>query len=193
MNLEDVKKFLEENKGDKEVSAYLEELSTVSAEKVEGFLDTAEGRKLLQPRLDRNFTTGLNTWKEKNLDKLIEEEVRKRNPEETEEQKRIRQLEEKLEQAEKDSRRKELTNKALTVADEKKLPKGLIEYFIADDEENTLSNLEKLEQEYNTALQSAVDAKFKENGSNFEPGNNKPQTGQIDVAALAAESNITNQ
>ncbi|MFA1821164.1 DUF4355 domain-containing protein [Virgibacillus oceani] len=189
MKLEDVKKFLEENKDDKEVSAYLGELSAVSAEKVEGFLDTAEGKKLLQPRLDQNFTKGLTTWKENNLDQLIEEEVKKRNPEETPEQKELAALRKQFEDEKKARNRESLKNKALTVADEKKLPKGILDYFIADDEENTMTNLSKLEEAYNESVKSAVDAKFKENGTDFNKGgNNKPAA--INISELAKEASI---
>lgn len=189
MKLEDVKKFLDENKEDKEVKAYLGELSAVSAEKVEGFLDTPEGRKLLQPRLDAHFTKGLNTWKENNLEKLIEDEVKKRNPDKTPEQKELEQLRKEIEDERKARNREALKNKALSVADEKKLPKGVLDFFIAEDEESTLSNLEKLEEEYNQAVQSAVDAKFKENGTEFnQGGTNKPST--INIADLAKEANI---
>jgi hypothetical protein len=193
MNLEEVKQFLEENKEDKKVSAYIEELSTVSAEKVEGFLDTKEGKRILQPRLDTNFTKGLNTWKDKNLDKLVDEEVRKKNPDKTPEQKELEQLRNEIESERKQRNRETLKNKALTIADEKKLPKGILDYFIGEDEDTTNANLTKLEEEYNRAVQGAVDSKFKESGTKFEQGKPEGSTGQIDIASLAAQTNITNK
>ncbi|MDN5290873.1 MAG: hypothetical protein PWQ06_1112 [Anaerophaga sp.] len=49
--------------------------------KVLTFLQTDEGKKLLQPRLDRHFTKSLETWKQNSLPKLIEEhEKRKLTP-----------------------------------------------------------------------------------------------------------------
>lgn len=101
MNLAEIKAWLEANKSDSEVSAYLGELSTPTVEGVEGFLDTPEGKKVLQPRLDSNFTKGLNSWKEKNLDKLVDEEVKKRNPDKTPEQLEIEKLRKQIEDAEK--------------------------------------------------------------------------------------------
>lgn len=170
MTLEEIKAWLEANKTNSDVQAYLNTLSTPTVEGVEGFLDSPEGRKLLQPRLDSNFTKGLNTWKEKNLDKLIEDEVKKRNPEETPEQKRIRELEEKIEQAEKARNRESLVNKALKVAKEKNLPDSIVDFFVAEDEEGTTSNLAKLEEAYTKALQAAVDEKFKAGGRTLPPG-----------------------
>lgn len=189
MTLEEVKQFLEENKENEEVKAYLGELKQPTAEDVEGFLDTREGQKLLQPRLDRNFSKGLETWKEKNLDELIEEEVKKRNPEETPEQKRIRELEEKIQKAEKESQRERLMNKAVSHASEKGLPTDIVSFFIGEDEDSTMTNLATLEEKYQAAVEKAVNQKFKENGTDFNLGNER-QTSSVDIAGLAEEANI---
>jgi len=170
LTLEEIKQWLEENKEEKDAQAYLGELSAVSNEKVEGFLDTAEGKKLLQPRLDQNFTKGLNTWKEKNLPKLIDDGVKEANPSETPEQKRIRELEDKIANAEKESTHEKLLNTAVTQASEKGLPTDIVSFFVGEDEETTLTNLGTFEEKYNTALQAAVDKKFKEGGRDVDSG-----------------------
>lgn len=192
MNLEKVKQFLEDNKDNEEVKLFLEELRRPTREDVEGFLETDEGRKLLQPRLDQYFTKGLNTWKEKNLEKLVEERVKELYPEETEEQKRIRALEKKIEEAERRERQKELLNKAILAATEKGLPTDMVQFFVSEDEETTLSNLNMFEEKYKAAVQKAVDEKFKANGTEFkEGGTGSTQT--ISIAELAKEANIRNQ
>ena len=56
-------------------------------------MDTKEGQRFIQPDLDRYFTKGLESWKEKNLEKIVDEEISKRNPEQSDEQKRISALE----------------------------------------------------------------------------------------------------
>jgi hypothetical protein len=172
ITLEDVQKFLNDNQEDKDVKAYLGELKQPTAEDVEGFLDSAEGKKLLQPRLDQNFTKGLNTWKEKNLQKLIDEAVKEANPDETPEQKRIRELEEKIANTEKESQREKLLNKAVSHASEKGLPTDIVSFFIGEDEETTLTNLGTFEEKYTAALNKAVDEKFKSGGRDVKDGNN---------------------
>jgi hypothetical protein len=172
MKLEDIKKFLSDNKDQDDVKAYLGELSAVSTDKVKGFLDTEEGKKLLQPRLDQNFHRGLETWKTNNLESIIEEEVKKRNPDKTPEQKKIEELEKKIQDAENARIRGELVNKAFKVADEKSLPKDVIDFLIGEDEDKTLENLSKFEQSYTAALQKAVDEKFKAGGREV-PGGDK--------------------
>lgn len=192
INLEAVKKFLAENKDDEGVKAYLGELSAVSADKVKGFLESEEGKKLMQPRLDSHFTKGLETWKQNNLEKLIEEEVNKRNPSKTPEQLELEKLRKEIEDEKKARNRESLVNKALKVAKEKSLPDGIIDFFIAEDEENTLSNLSKFEEEYNKAVQSAVATKFKESGRVIDHGQGNSGGGSIDIGSLASEVSIRN-
>lgn len=170
MTLEEIKAWLEANKDNADVQAYLGELSAPTVEGVEGFLDTPEGRKLIQPRLDQNFTKGLNTWKEKNLENLIDEEIKKRNPDKTPEQLKIEELTKKIEDAEKARNRESLVNKALKVAKEKNLPDGIIDFFIGDDEEGTNTNLAKLEETFSAAVNAAVDSKFKSGGRDVRGG-----------------------
>lgn len=167
MNLEEIKKYLEDNKENEDVKAYLEGLTQVTPEGVEAFLETDEGKKVLQPKLDRNFTKGLETWKEKNLQKLIDEGVKKSNPTETPEQKEIRELKEKFANIEKEKTRESLKNKALTTLSEKKLPSNLVDFLIGEDEETTNSNLTKFEEVFTNQLQSVVDEKLKAGGTNL--------------------------
>ncbi|CAI6293193.1 MULTISPECIES: DUF4355 domain-containing protein [Bacillus] len=188
--LEEVKKFLEENKDNEQVKAFVGELSAVSADKVEGFLETEEGKRFIQPRLDSYFTKGLATWKANNLDSIVEEKIRERNPDKSPAELEIEKLKKQIEDAEKARNREALVNKALNVADEKKLPKGVIDYFIGEDEETTLANLSKFEETFNAAVQNAVDIKFKESGTNFEKGDPTPAGGAVDIGALANQANI---
>lgn len=144
MKLEDVKKFLEDNKDDAEVKGYLDSLSALDATKVEAYLDN-EGSKLLQPRLDKYFSKGLETWKEKNLQKHIDEAVAKLNPEETAEQKQIRELTERLNEQERVAKREKLLNQTMATLSEKKLPTDLAHLLITEDEEGYTKNLEAYE------------------------------------------------
>ncbi|AOZ88137.1 hypothetical protein BK049_05105 [Bacillus xiamenensis] len=190
MNIEEIKQFLEQNKENEEVKAFVGELSAVSVDKVKGFLETEEGKKFLQPRLDQHFTKGLDTWKANNLEKIVEEEVSKRNPSKTPEQIEVEKLRKEIE-AERAARNREtLVNKALKAADEKKLPKDVIDFFIGENEDSTLENLNKLEESFNAAVQAAVDVKFKESGREIERGNGASHSGGVDIAKLASQSSI---
>ncbi|MFD4417644.1 MULTISPECIES: DUF4355 domain-containing protein [Bacillus] len=188
--LDEVKKFLEENKENEEVKSYLNELSAVSADKVNGFLDTEEGKRLIQPRLDSHFTKGLDTWKANNLDALVDAKVKELYPEETEEQKRIRKLEKELEDQKSAAQREKLLNKAVSYASEKQLPADVVEFFIGEDEESTMKNLGAFEEKYSAALQKAIESKFQENGRDVQTGINEPTNENLDISSLAAEASI---
>ncbi|MFB0637435.1 DUF4355 domain-containing protein [Bacillus rugosus] len=188
--LDEVKKFLEENKENEEVKAFVGELSAVSADKVEGFLETDEGKRLIQPRLDSHFTKGLDTWKANNLDALVDAKVKELYPEETEEQKRIRKLEKELEDQKTAAQREKLLNKAVSYATEKQLPADVVEFFIGDDEESTMKNLGAFEEKYNAALQKAIESKFQENGRDVQSGSNETTNQSLDISSLAAEASI---
>ncbi|MGV6972727.1 DUF4355 domain-containing protein [Bacillus halotolerans] len=188
--LDEVKKFLEENKENEEVKSYLNELSAVSADKVNGFLDTEEGKRLIQPRLDSYFTKGLETWKANNLDALVDAKVKELYPEETEEQKRIRKLEKELEDQKTAAQREKLLNKAVSYASEKQLPADVVEFFIGEDEESTMKNLGAFEEKYNAALQKAIESKFQENGRDVQSGSNETTNQSLDISSLAAEASI---
>lgn len=188
VTLEAVKKFLADNKSNTDVAAYLGELSRPTAEGVKGFLDTEEGKKLLQPRLDQNFTKGLETWKTKNLETLINGELAKRNPAQTEEQKRIAALEKELQDQKKEAQKEKLTNFAMKHATDKKLPTDLINFFLAEDEDATTANLGKFEEVFTKAVQAGVEAKFKENGRDINNGSGSKETGEYGKN-LASEFN----
>lgn len=178
MTLEEIKQFFEQNKDNEDVKNYLAGLSKPTPEGVTAFLDTAEGKKLLQPKLDAHFTKGLETWKEKTLPSLLDEEIKKKFPGETEEQKRLRKLEEELAKERQARVKSELINKATTLATQKGLPVELVAYFVGQDEDSTVNNLTALENIWQQHLQKAVEEKFKESGRTPNQGGGGPG-GQI--------------
>lgn len=144
---------------------FLKGLKTVNLDSVKEFLEKDEaGKKYLQSLNDAAVTKGINTFKEKTMPGLIEEEIKKKFPDETEEQKKLRILTEDQAKLKAEIKRKDLLNKATSIAIEKKLPLKLVERFLGDDEEATIKNLELFEAEYNGGITAAVEEKFKENG-----------------------------
>lgn len=164
MSLAEIKALIESNKDNTEVNTYLQGLNPLTTDKVASFLDTEDGKKVLQPKLDGHFTKGLETWKTKSLPSIIDEEVKKRNPDETPEQKRIRELEDKINQSEKRSTRETLKVKVLNSLTEKGLPTKLLDLLIGEDEMTTESNIATLESVFNVAVTAEVEKKFKDGG-----------------------------
>ena len=176
--LEEIKNLLaEEGKEEKELLDTLRG-KFVNAEAVETFLETDDGRRLLQPRLDKHFTKGLKTWQENNLEKelqtRVEAKIKELYPDETPEGKKLRDLEKKFEEAERRRIQSELKSLAIAEATAKGLPVDLVQFAIAGDEETTRENLAKIETAFKAAVQEAVKGKFKEHGRDVEPGEPEP-------------------
>lgn len=125
---------------------------------------------------DTHHSTALETWKNNNLNTLIEEEMKKRNPDKTPEQLELEKLRKEIEDEKKARSRQELSNKAIKIANEKKLPVDLVDYFLAEDEEKTTANLQKLEEVFNASLKAGVDERFKQKGRDFKGGSNDPDS-----------------
>ncbi|HDC6124761.1 TPA: DUF4355 domain-containing protein [Staphylococcus aureus] len=192
MNIEEVKSFFEEHKDDKEVKDYLNGLKTVSVDDVKGFLDTEEGKRFIQPELDRYHSKGLESWKEKNLEDLIEQEVRKRNPEQSEEQKRISALEQELEKRDAEAKREKLRSNALGKAQELNLPTSLVDRFLGDSDEDTEQNLKALKETFDKYIQKGVESKFKSSGRDVKESQNQDldPSNVKSIEEMAKEINI---
>lgn len=192
MNIEEVKSFFEEHKDDKEVKDYLKGLKTVSVDDVKGFLDTEEGKRFIQPELDRYHSKGLESWKEKNLEDLIEQEVRKRNPEQSEEQKRISALEQELEKRDAEAKREKLRSNALGKAQELNLPTSLVDRFLGDSDEDTEQNLKALKETFDKYVQKGVESKFKSSGRDIKESRNQDldPSNVKSIEEMAKEINI---
>ncbi|PTH70904.1 hypothetical protein BU586_02150 [Staphylococcus agnetis] len=192
MNVEDIKSYFEEHKDDKDVKEYLSGLKTVSVDDVKGFLDTEEGKRFIQPELDRYHTKGLESWKEKNLESLIEKEVQKRNPEQSEEQKRISALEKELEKRDAEAKREKLRSYALGKAQEMNLPSSLVDRFLGDSDEDTEANLKALKETFDKYVKEGVESKFKSSGRDVrEAQDNDVDLSNVkSIEEMAREINI---
>ncbi len=173
MNLEEIKKFLEENKDNAEVQAFLKGLKSVSMDDVKAFLEgNEEGKKFLQSEKDSYVTKAIETWKKNNLQKLVDEEVSKKFPTETPEQKAIKDLQEKLDAMEREKALESIRNKVILHANEKKLPLELVNMLVSDDEEATFASLAIVEKVFSSHVEQAVNERFKAGGRNDVGGGN---------------------
>jgi hypothetical protein len=164
MTFEEVKKYMEENKGSDEVKAYLQGLATVEGMQ-NFFTQNEDGKKWLDSEKDKHLNKGLDTWKVNNLQKELDKKILELYPEETEEKKQLRELNAKIEKMESEKQREVLKNKALTLAAEKKLPiNKVIDLVLGNDEESTISNISRFEEIFSSSVQTAVEERLKSNG-----------------------------
>ncbi|MEC1780069.1 DUF4355 domain-containing protein [Schinkia azotoformans] len=176
MNLEEIKKFFEEKKEDSAVKEYLEGLQKPTLEGIQKAVsDNADLKKWFDSQKDQHFDKGLKTWMEKTFPTKLEEEIAKRYPDETPEQKRIKELELKFQEAEQRERLAQIKAKALSVASEKAIPTSIIDFFIdGENEDNTLKNLDSFKESMESYVKSEVEQRLK--GSYQPPNNNGDKT-----------------
>lgn len=169
--IEEVKVFLEENKGKVEVEELLK--GYVNPEKVinlEAFRKFAEandeGKKFLNSYADSRVTGALKTYEEKTLIEKLkahEEEVKKKyEVKETPEQKVLKEMQDKLLKMEMDSRKDKLKLHAITKAKEAKLPEFLIDHVDGESEEVVNTKIESLSKRWSETLESTVKAQVEE-------------------------------
>jgi hypothetical protein len=167
--LKEVKLFLESNKDNAEVQAFIQELNPLTIERVQAYLNNDEqGKKWHQSTTDAKITKAIETYKEKTLPNLIQQEREKiqqeLNPKETPEQKEVRQLRERQQAIEKELKRTAILNFATKEAVNRKLPVELIEKILGEDEDATIKNIDFLENVYKKAIQNEVAEIFKSTG-----------------------------
>ena len=179
-NFDEVINYFEQNKDSDEVKNYVG--GFISPDRVENFLNTDDGKKLLQPKLDKYHTKGLETFKVQTLPKLVDEQFKKLHPDADPKDSRIAELEAKFEAAQMESTRKDLKNSALKIATDKKLPIDLVDYFLGQDEDTTISNLNKLSEIF-SKHDEEIKSEFAK-GNSYTPPNGKKNTDLGDSAKL---------
>lgn len=153
MNLNDVQVFLDTEiaKGNEDVKSYLSELVPVTNESATQFLETEEGKKFLQPMLDKYHDKSLKSWQANNLDKLVDERtaarIKELHPNESPEQREIKELKSKLESQQKELQHASLKENVLKNIRDKGISVNLADMIIGVDEETSIKNIELLESE----------------------------------------------
>lgn len=143
----------------------------INAETIEEVIQSDEElKKWHQAQLDRHFSKSLETWKENNLEKIREEIRSELNPAETEEQKQLRELQQKLAAIEAKEKRGAVYQKLVKQADEKGIPLGLVDLVVTDDEEKAQANFEALTQALETYREGLVKDVLKGRGKTPETG-----------------------
>lgn len=173
-NFKEITDYFDTNKDNEDVKNF--KSSIVNVDNVKNFLENnEEGKKYINSYADTRVSKGIETFKQNNLQKLIDEEIAKRNPSTDPKDKALADLQKEMDKMKAESARKDLTNKALKLATEKKIPSDLVNYFVGADEETTKNNLEVLSKALEVYSQKAKDEILK-SGSYTPPKSNNITT-----------------
>ncbi len=147
-------------------------------------IDTDEVRKFLQPHMDKYFAKGLKTWQENHLPEMVQKTIAG-NPEETPEQKRIRELQAELETH---KRRMEISSYARS----KGMSEGIAELLTGLDNESSLKLLDAVqamkveaEQKVRAEYDKIITEKAKPGGGNTNPTFTKESIKQMSPQEVA--------
>ncbi|NFF21792.1 DUF4355 domain-containing protein [Clostridium botulinum] len=145
----------------------------LTLDEVKNFVESSDdGKKYLQTYGDKRVTDGIKTWKDKNLQTLINDEVlkatgKKKTPEQIEIEQIKAQLKEQTQKAE----RAETVAKYKDVLAEKKIPMEMIDYFLTDNDETTSTRIDNFSTYVNDMVKNGVKDKMAD-GSYPPPGEN---------------------
>jgi hypothetical protein len=169
MDLKEIKAWLEENKENGEAKAYLDSFKVQpTLEVFKNKLNETDFKSFMDSEKDKHLSKGIETFKTNNLEKLINEEIKKRFPDKDAKDIQVEALRSELEKMKKENIMKEIKNQAILLLDSKKLPKEVLDFIVSDDLEKTKANIESFGNVFNPYIQSAVEERIK-NGSYTPP------------------------
>lgn len=148
-----------------------EDTPTITNDMLNEYLDSEDGKKFLQPKLDKYFSKGLDSWKENNLEKIYQERYAQENPGETKEMKMIRELQAKIAKQEKDALVATMNGVAINELSEKNLPVEFAAYLRGDTEQQTKMNVMEFENLFNKHVQAVVEGKITPTKTKATPDN----------------------
>ena len=171
-NFEEEQKSTENNEGG-EVTLEQFKNAIESNLEIKGYYDSVVD-KAVNKRLDKS----IESWKEKNLNQLIEEEVNKRYPQKS-------KIEIELEEAIKAKRQLELQVQYQELITKNNLPLSILEFVAGKDVEDTVNRTER----FNNILNELIEKHRKEwahkwllKGSYIPPGENG--VGELDSSDI---------
>lgn len=180
MDIEEIKSFIESNKGTDEVKQLIDTFNPLRGLTKEKAHEFIEQNDVLKSYRDSHTTKSIDTWKQNNLNKILDEEIGKRFPPETPEQKRLRELETELNKIKNEKIIEANKNLALSIMSQKSLPVDLVDMFVSTDDNQVKEKLAKFEKIFASAVQTEVEKRFKENRHSPEQGSS--------VSALTKET-----
>lgn len=155
LTVDQIREWITANKEGEDGKKLLSELNPpheLTAEEVRDFLDTQDGKTLVQPMVDSRVTEGIETYRKKHFEPEVSkrlaarlsEEMAKLNPTETPEQKRIRELEEKDRKRDEEWEKDKLKRAIVEVAGQMQLDAFFVDDFLPPTLEQGKLYLQKI-------------------------------------------------
>jgi len=189
MSFEEIISALNEHKDSEEYNNFVNGL--MDGDRVTAFLATDKGKeyaeKVLNPERDSQISKGIESWKKNHLSEEVEKEYKRLHPDIDPKDSEIAKLRAQVEEMQIANTRKDLTNKAMSFFNEKKLPPELVDFFVGKDEETTTANLKKFEKVYSASLNTAVESRMKDMSYTPPAGKTEKEYSVDDLANMTID------
>ena len=161
MKWEEILAFIAEEKS-KNSEEFKTNIAKIMGENItEEFIKSNETiSKYVKSAQDSHFDKGIETWKQNNLQKLVDAEVMKRNPQKTEEQLKLEKLEAEMNQIKLDKAKAENLAKFKDDLVKKNIPLELASLLISEDADVTKANLDIFEGSMSSYVAKKLDEKL---------------------------------
>jgi hypothetical protein len=191
LTLEDVKSFIDANKEKPEVTEYIMAISIdkpLTSEVVMGYLNTIEGKGLIQPLMDQRVTDAIKTHdikmkaaNEAAIKAGVNAELARLNPTETAEQKMIRELNKKQEEMQTQWEREKLESAITMEAAKRGVPLELVKDVPYPSLDHFINIATVWEQVKSKEVDKLVNERI---ASVPPPGSGKPPESKFDISKL---------
>lgn len=151
---------------------------------VSSFLKTDEGLGIVAPMIDQSVSKGINAWKEKNLENIVQERLAELNPAETPEQKQLKQMQAQMAAIQKDKQMLEMRGVAQEALAKAGLPASLAGYVLSDNPEAVKHKVSELDIEIQNIVSGIVDQKVAGIAAKAAPANTD------DMSGLSGSKNV---
>jgi len=180
MTLDDVKKFVEDNKDDAALKEFIGTIATVDDKAIiEKYKVSAEYKDDVKREGDRRATGAVEKFMKDTMPKHLEDEIKKRYPEETALEREVRELKAENAATKAERKREELRNKAVKMLNDKKIGIEFMDFIQAADEDELKNRVEQFHELFSKSIVSAVDEKLKTHGVNPPTSPSSPPAGKI--------------
>ena len=178
MTITEFATWLEENRENPKVKAFLSSIEAATPDKAETvlapqldpvtvreYLASKDAFPALQPYLDKAKNEAILRFREHELPKLQEEyfavKYSEKHPPQSEEAKQLAEIQRKFAEMEREKKLADIKAKALQAAAGKKLPADIIDVLHLDEEEPTLARIEKLAELMSNQTNAMVEERMK--------------------------------
>lgn len=141
---------------------------TFGVEEFKSFMETEEGRKVLNPLFDSKVSKAIDTWKTNNLEKVVNEELVKQGFVQTEEQKAMMELKQEIENMKREKQLAELNSIKLSELSSNGLPTTFGKYIVGDSEEAIRESIAGMKELFESTVSESVKKKLANTGGTIE-------------------------